>query len=180
MKLELSIHAASLKNVAGAFKGTSDPFAVVTHIATRAGSKPNVLGKTEVIQNSLNPQWTKVFTFDYDLGTPMKLAVSIFDEVRKSGNKSMGSAIFDVGEILGARGCTKAKRVKGGGTIFAQVRKSIGSGLLRLQMKGESLKNTEGMFRKSDPFFELSRNISAAGGQTWDNIYRSKVVSNNL
>ena len=48
MKVELSLHAVGLKNVAGAFKGTSDPFAVVTQIATSQGSTPVVLGKTEV------------------------------------------------------------------------------------------------------------------------------------
>ena len=48
MKVELSIHASKLKNVAGAFKGTSDPFAVVTHVATMSGTKPEVIGKTEV------------------------------------------------------------------------------------------------------------------------------------
>lgn len=48
MKVELSLHAARLKNVAGSFKGKSDPFAVVTKIATQPGEKPEVLGKTEV------------------------------------------------------------------------------------------------------------------------------------
>ena len=48
VKLELSLHARKLKNVAGAFKGTSDPFAVVTKVATRSNETPTVLGKTEV------------------------------------------------------------------------------------------------------------------------------------
>jgi len=48
VKLELSLHARKLKNVAGAFKGTSDPFAVVTIVASRSGEAPTVLGKTEV------------------------------------------------------------------------------------------------------------------------------------
>ena len=58
MKVELSIHASKLKNVAGLGKGTSDPFAVVTQIATAPGLKPLVLGKTEVcVQFScMNPQ----------------------------------------------------------------------------------------------------------------------------
>jgi hypothetical protein len=47
-------------------------------------------------------------------------------------------------------------------------------------MKGSKLKNVEGMFSKSDPFFELSRKISSAGGLTWDNVYRSKPIKNNL
>jgi hypothetical protein len=124
--------------------------------------------------------WVKVFVLDYELGTPFKVCVSIFDEVRKGENKSMGSAVFDIGELLGARGNTKAKKMKNGGTIFAQVRKAQGSGLLRLSMKGSKLKNVEGMLSKSDPFFELSRKISSAGGLTWDNVYRSKAIKNNL
>jgi hypothetical protein len=90
MKLELSVHAIKLKNVAGLGKGTSDPFAVVTKIATAHGTKPQVLGKTEIVKNSTSPQWVKVFTLDYELGTPTKVAVNIFDEVRKGENKSMG------------------------------------------------------------------------------------------
>lgn len=116
MKIELSIHASQLKNVAGLGKGTSDPFAVVTRIATVPGEKPQVLGKTEVIKNSLNPDWTKVFVFDYELGTPVKVAVQIFDEVRKGDNKNMGAVVFDIGELLGSRGNTKAKKLKKGGT----------------------------------------------------------------
>lgn len=68
------------------------------------------------VKNTLNPEWTKVFVFDYELGTPTKVAVTLFDEVKKGDNKSMGAAIFDIGEVLGARGGTKAKKVRGGGT----------------------------------------------------------------
>jgi hypothetical protein len=48
MKVELSIHATKLPNVAGILKGTSDPFAVVTHLPSEPGVNPTVLGKTEV------------------------------------------------------------------------------------------------------------------------------------
>ena len=181
MKVEVSIHASRLKNVAGAFKGTSDPFAVVTRIATSSGTKPEVLGKTEVVKNSLSPQFIKTFELDYELGTPTKIAVSIFDEVRKGDNKAMGSAVFDIGECLGARGNTKAKKLKKGGTVFVSVRKSEGHGILRMKLKGTKLKNVEGgLFGKSDPFFEVSRKVSSAGGLTWDNVFRSSPVKNNL
>ena len=33
---------------------------------------------------------------------------------------------------------------------------------------------------KSDPFFELSRKVDAAGGLAWDNVYRSEEIHNNL
>jgi hypothetical protein len=56
MKVEFSVYAVALKNVAGTFKGTSDPFAVITSLATTPGAKANVLGKTEVIKNTLSPR----------------------------------------------------------------------------------------------------------------------------
>ncbi len=56
MKIELSVHAIKLRNAAGAFKGTSDPFVVLTKIATEHGKKPEVLGKSEIIKNNLNPK----------------------------------------------------------------------------------------------------------------------------
>lgn len=105
MKVELSVHALKLKNVAGAFKGTSDPFAVVTQIAATPGERPRVIGKTEVVKNSLNPQWVTSFTLDYEMGMPLKVAVNIFDEVRKGDNKTMGSAVFEIGEVLGTCVC---------------------------------------------------------------------------
>ena len=101
MKVELSLHASKLKNVAGAFKGTSDPFAVVTKIASAPGQKPEVIGKTEVIKNTLSPHWVKSFEFDYELGTPVKIAVNIFDEEKKGDNIAMGSTTFMLEEILG-------------------------------------------------------------------------------
>jgi len=110
----------------------------------------------------------------------VKLCVSIFDEVKKGDNKAMGSAVFDLASLLAARGCTNAKRLPSGGVLHAHVRKSEGSGILRLQMQGQKLTNTEGFMRKSDPFFELSRRVDVAGGLTWDNVVKSEVVNDNL
>ena len=47
-KLQLTLNASKLKNVAGIGKGKSDPFAIVTLLATGPGETPRVLGKTEV------------------------------------------------------------------------------------------------------------------------------------
>ena len=158
---------------------SSDPFCVVTKLAEGA-SQPVVLGKTEVIKNTLSPDWTKVFVFNYELGHPVYIAISVYDEVRKGSNKAMGSAKFELGGILGAKGNVKAKKMKGGGTIFAHVEKYSGSGTLRLALQGIKLSNTEGMFNKSDPFYEVKRKVTGPSGDVWDVIYRSKHVSNAL
>ena len=169
MKIELSLRATKLKNVESTLHGgKSDPFAVVTKIATNKGEKAEVLGKTEVIRNTLSPDWVKVFILDFNLGDTTKVAVNLFDHNKKRDNAAMGSSVFDIGEVLGARGNTKAKRLKGNGVLYAHVRKhQEGSGLFRLKMKGSKLKNVEGFFSKSDPFFEISRKLNAAGAQTW-------------
>ena len=93
-KLQLALHATGLKNIAGLGKGKSDPFAIVTLLATGAGEKPRVLGKTEVIKNSLSPKWTTSFLFDYSFGKETHINVSIVDEVRKQSDKPMGCKLF--------------------------------------------------------------------------------------
>jgi hypothetical protein len=193
MMIELSLHAVKLKHLSSSFgsnSSKSDPFAVVTHM--QEGSGAVALGRTETIQNTASPQWIKIFLLDYEFGTPMKLVVSIFDDCSSSGGSEqkalpMGSAVFDVPEILGTRGATKAKRIPAtGGTIYAHVRKAVTDiGVLRLQLSANNLKNTEGFtnLRKSDPFYEISRRGCSDGGvgaPTWDNVYRSSVHNDTL
>lgn len=162
--------------------GTSDPYAVVTRIATEPGETPRVLGRTEVVSNTQSPTWAKKFLLDFDLGTTQKLVVSVYHKRSDddAGSESMGATLFDVGKTLGARGSTKAKRIKGDGTVFATIRPSQGEGSLRLKLKGEGLKNVEGIFRKSDPFYEIYRNVDNAGGDTWELQFRSEVVKDEL
>jgi len=119
-------------------------------------------------ENSINVNF--LYQLDYELGTPLKVAINIFDEVRKGENIPMGHAVFDVDQVLGSRGNTQAKRLAPGadrGVIYASVRKSEGSGVLRLKVKAENLKKTDVFFGKPEPFFELSRKVNAAGGQIW-------------
>lgn len=92
MKLEISVHALKLKNVAGAFKGTSDPFAILTQVATTPGAQPKVLGKTEIIKNNLNPVSNTVNStilfFNFKL--------SLFVRARSTGSKFSTSTTSSV------------------------------------------------------------------------------------
>ena len=94
----------------------------------------------------------------------------------------MGSALFEIGEILGARGCIKAKKLRNGGTLFVRITKAEGTqhGNFNLALRGIKLKNVEGMFSKSDPFFVVSAQVDAAGGRTWQPVARSEAIQNNL
>jgi hypothetical protein len=178
--IQISIRATKLPNVAGAFKGTSDPFAVVTLLPNDRDSKPKILGKTEVIKNSLDPDWTKTFFVDYELGTPVSILIKVFDEVRKGENKEMGSGVFEMGAVLGSKGNSKAKQMKRGGTLFIRAQKSEGSGSLRLKLNGISLTNTEGFMKKSDPFYQFTRKDVGPRGTEWNIVHRSDKIKNSL
>ena len=118
--------------------------------------------------------------FDYELGRSVHIAVCVFDEVRKGTNKTMGSAKFELGGILGAKGNAKAKKMKGGGIIFAHVERYSVCGTLQLALQGIKLKNTEGILRKSDPFYEVKRKVTGPSGYVWDVIFRSQHIPNDL
>jgi len=178
--VQISLRAHKLPNVAGAFKGTSDPFAVVTILPKDRTAKPQILGKTEVIKNSLDPDWAKTFTVDYELGTPVSILIKIFDEVRKGDNHEMGSGVFEIGTILGAKGNTKAKNMKRGGTLYVRAEKAVGTGSLALKMSGINLKNTEGFMKKSDPFYQFTRKDVGGRGTEWNVVHRSDKIKNSL
>lgn len=182
-KIQINLYASQLKNVAGLGHGTSDPFAVVTQLATNPDDDPKVIGKTEVVKNNLSPKWTTSFTVDYSLGVNTRINVALFDEIKKKREqKPMGSAMFEIGEILGSRGNVKAKKLKPGGTLFvrANTAPSEDAGRLYLKLQGRKLKNVEGIFSKSDPFVEISAKVNSAGGLTWQPVYRSQHIDNNL
>lgn len=183
-RYQVSVYASSLKNVAGFGKGTSDPYAVVTLLAGSDDERAHILGRTEVVQNNLSPSWTTTFTVKHCFGKETRINIGVFDEARKSkGNKSMGSAQFEIGEILGAKGNVKAKRLKPGGTLFVRVAKAsdLDLGTFHLGLKGSKLKNMDGIFGKSDPFFVVETFAKGThGGRQWLPVYRSEHVMNNL
>ena len=106
MKLQLSIFAQDLQ-------GGSDPYAVVAYIYPEENMKPTTIGKTEVIKDAKDPDFTKIFILEeFELGKPMHILVTIRDE---GSNKSMGCTIFEVGSILGRKGGSLGKEFKNGG-----------------------------------------------------------------
>jgi hypothetical protein len=108
MKLQLSIFAQDLK-------GGSDPYAVVAYIYPKEDMKPTTIGKTEVIKDAKDPDFTKIFILDeFEFGKPMHILVTIRDE---GTNTSMGCTIFEVGSILGRKGGILGKELKHAGGV---------------------------------------------------------------
>ena len=87
------------------------------------------------------------------------------------------SALF-----VATQGNVKAKKLKKGGTLYARLQKAAprSAGKLQLKLEGVKLKNVEGMFKKSDPFFEICRTHDGPGQGAWTPVYRSREAKNNL
>lgn len=88
----------------------------------------------------------------------------------KLPHKVMGTALFEVGQILGSRGNVASKSLQTGGILFAHVERSRADGAfghMRFQLQGVNLSNTRLLGRKSSPFFELFRKVESPTGATW-------------
>jgi hypothetical protein len=182
-KIQLSLYSTNLKNL-GSLHSISDPYAVLTLLSSDLNAEqPRILGQTEVIKNNLNPVWVKKFHVLYEFGKLTQINVGIYDEVAKTKHaKPMGSAVFEIGEILGARGNIKAKKLKGGGTIFLRAERAaeVHAGTFHVTVHGFKLKNLNGLLGTSDPFFELAKPIRTPAGSGWQLVYRSPVIMNDL
>jgi hypothetical protein len=88
----------------------------------------------------------------------------------KFPHRVMGTALFEVGEILGSRGNVGSKSLQTGGAVYAHIercREDGEKGKLRFQMRAFRLKNTQSLGMTSSPFFELLRKVDRPTGATW-------------
>jgi len=187
--VNISLTASNLKNVAGLFKGTSDPYAAVYIIEDDGVNDMHEefigkeIGQTEVIKNCLSPNWCESFVVEYQLGANSHIIVKIFDEINKEDeDKEMGMAKFEnIDTIIGMKGHTKGTKLSAGGTLYIRIEKVNRPSSLLLKMSGKGLKKKQKFMRRlSNPFFEMSHTIEGKKGIEWKKIYKSKALKNNL
>jgi len=104
--------------------------------------------------------------------------IGIYDEIRRSEtDKPMGSALFEVGDVLGARGNIKAKKLRTGGTLFCRITPvPTAVGHARLTMRCIDVHGGGGVMilgGKPSPFLEVSVQVQAAAGTSWQVLHRS-------
>uniref|UniRef100_A0A7S3PU97 C2 domain-containing protein n=1 Tax=Chaetoceros debilis TaxID=122233 RepID=A0A7S3PU97_9STRA len=86
MRVQLHLEAKGLKNIAGMFKGYSDPYAVV-----RLASDESQTCRTEYIKNCLSPNWCGKLNFtcpELDEDDEINIEISIYDH--NGNHKSSG------------------------------------------------------------------------------------------
>ncbi len=85
-------------------------------------------------------------------------------------HRVMGTALFEVGEIVGSRGNVGSKSLQTGGAVYAHIercREDGERGKFLFKLRAFRLKNVQSLGMTSSPFFELLRKVDRPTGATW-------------
>lgn len=120
-----------------------------------------------------------------DVHSQTLLTSSVASQMKdgKFPHKVMGTALFEVGQVLGSRGNTTSKSLQPGGRVTVHIEKcqaNSATGRLRLHLRGWKLMNVASLGRMSNPFYELYRKVNRPTGATWESVYRSNTVKSDL
>mmetsp|Transcript_5932 Transcript_5932/g.8831 ORF Transcript_5932/g.8831 Transcript_5932/m.8831 type:complete len:284 (+) Transcript_5932:170-1021(+) len=179
MKVQLSLHATHLKKRFGSRR--LDPYAIITSDT----DGDTEIGRTKIITNATDPNWTEVFDHELQEGLPSPITVKVLDEYHN--DHEMGVVTFDLWEVYNSDLKTKGEDLKRGkGAVYLRVddpQKGNDKGTFLLQLRALDLKNNEpGLFGigVSDPFYEISRKYfnPSKGFVYWQRIYRSEYKKN--
>ena len=96
-KVELFICARDLQDMDTFSK--SDPFCVV-YSQNKKSNKYLEVGRTEIIMNNLNPNWSKSIIVDFLFETKQLFKFSVFD-YDSSSSDHLGDVFISLGELVG-------------------------------------------------------------------------------
>ncbi|KAL5473555.1 hypothetical protein EMCRGX_G028048 [Ephydatia muelleri] len=180
-KVELSISCSNLKNLD--YFSKSDP---VVFLYIKRQNDWVKLGRTEVIDNDLNPKFVTTFKVDYQFEEIQNLKFAVYDVDDKhhvedlSKQEVIGTIECTLAEIMAAgEHLTKTLRLNGApsGKITIQAEEVQDSKfLLNFELSATKLEKKD-FFGKSDPYIEIAK---AQEGSTFTVVYRSKPIMKTL
>ncbi|XP_073344243.1 copine-3-like isoform X2 [Pagrus major] len=179
-KVAISVSCANLLDMDAFSK--SDPLCVL--LMNSSGPHWCEIGRTEKIENCLNPQFSKTFVIDYYFEMVQKLRFELYDI--DSANCSLQDADFlgelecTLGQIVSSRKLTKPlvmkdKRPAGKGTITICAEERTDNRVVQFEAAARKLDKKD-FFGKSDPFLEFYKQTETG----WQLAHRTEVVKNNL
>ncbi|XP_053487174.1 copine-3 isoform X1 [Ictalurus furcatus] len=179
-KVELTVSCENLLDMDVGSK--SDPLCVLHMNAS--GNQWFEVGRTEKVQNCLNPKFAKKFLIDYHFEIVQKLKFGIYDIDNKTVDLSdddfLGELECTLGQIVSSGKLTrplilKNKRPAGKGTITIIAEEIKDNRVVNFEVEARKLDNKD-FFGKSDPYLEFYRQIDSG----WQLAHRTEVVKNNL
>jgi len=176
-KVELFISCRNLKNMD--FFSKSDP-QVRVYLQEQGTWK--MVGKTETINDNLNPNFTVSFELDFIFEIQQLLRFEVLDIDGPTAFDFIGALEVSLGKIMGAKKQTLIANIydntkKPTGKIIVRgERRGESLGLVRWQWSGVKLMNTDGWFDKSDPFLRFFKQRD----DEWLQVHETEVIMNNL
>uniref|UniRef100_A0A3B3VCV8 Copine-3 n=1 Tax=Poecilia latipinna TaxID=48699 RepID=A0A3B3VCV8_9TELE len=160
----------------------SDPMCVV--LLNSSGPHWYEIGRTEKIQNCLNPKFSKSIVLDYYFEVVQKLRFELYDIDSENCTPEeadfLGQFECTLGQIVSSKKLTKplVKRNKtpaGKGTITICAEERNDNRVVALEVAARSLDKKD-FFGKSDPFLEFYKQTETG----WQLAHRTEVVKCNL
>ena len=162
----------------------SDPTVEVYRKSTREGEW-NKLGRTEVIWDNLNPDFTTYFLLEFHFEEQTFLKFKVYDVNDKSesiqNSDYIGEAETTLGEIIGSPGqqLIKTLRIPGnkesrGNIVLRTEQTTISREKIQLKVSAKDLEDISGFFSKFKPFFYVSRVMENG---TYQRVYASEHCS---
>jgi len=160
----------------------SDPIVEVSSQTNNSGWR--VIGKTECIQNDLNPNFATSFNVKYHFEkmTQLQFRVVDIDSSDQDLDKGdfLGQATTNLHEIVGSKNQTVTKKLDLGngkqkGTINLRVEEiTTGNDFIEMDVSAQNLKKVTCALCGQSPMFEISRTMEDGGRQL---VYRSSIAS---
>ncbi|CAH1784239.1 unnamed protein product [Owenia fusiformis] len=180
-KVEITVSARNLLDRDVMSK--SDPMCV---LYTKQFGQDNFFefGRTEMIKNSLNPDFVKKFTMDYFFEESQKLRFDLYDVDSPSQKLDMhdflGRMECTLGEIVGAPGnkvCKALANNKRQGTIIVRAEEVVDcKDEVTMHLSGSKLDKKD-FFGKSDPFLVFYR---VNEDMSYTIVHKTEVIMNTL
>ncbi|XP_062871036.1 copine-9 [Trichomycterus rosablanca] len=183
-KIEVTVSCRNLLDVDTFSK--SDP--VVVLYGQGIGTKEwREFGRTEVIENSLNPDFVRKFVLDYFFEEKQNLRFDVYSVDSRSSNISkhksfLGQTFCTLGEIIGASGARLERALFGipgkkcGNIIFTAEELSNCRDIATMQLCANKLDKKD-FFGKSDPFLVFYRSNEDG---TFTICHKTEVMKNTL
>lgn len=159
---------------------------------SRASRTWKEIGRTELLENTLDPEWSKAFLLDYYFEEKQNIRFSIFDWTRRESDdpfeqEPLGTCEATLAEIVARGAGGQAGRFErplspyqrrpgdSGVLICYSEEQSQVKDKITFQFSGSNLDKCD-VFSESDPFFTVSK-VNPDGSDTI--IYRSDYIKDN-
>ncbi|KAG9269834.1 copine-9-like [Astyanax mexicanus] len=185
-KIEVTVSCRNLLDVDTFSK--SDPV-VVLYVQGIGTKEWREFGRTEVIENTLNPDFVRKFVLDYFFEEKQNLRFDVYNVDSRSSNISkhvslsfLGQTFCTLGEIIGSAGARLERTLSGipgkkcGNIVFTAEELSNCRDIATMQLCANKLDKKD-FFGKSDPFLVFYRSNEDG---TFTICHKTEVIKNTL